>query len=579
MKKTFISFTLCVLFAQSYSQVSTKLRRESTSKEEQNFIAPTSATTETALNSVGQSFPYPVIFIHGLGSSADTWADFYNYALAQGWGYGGWLKFCLNSDENNYISNITGSQSDVTDFTANVEAADFYLVNFNVDADGTGYGSKSLTKTQSNQAAITKQGLALKNAIKNVLKATGRDKVILFGHSMGGLAAREYLQNKVNWQSDGQHHIAKLITSGTPHGGSNSTAANLSSLAGGIDEKSDAVRDLRRSYFYSGKSGVYLYGGTENNSTMNDFLISTFYNVDVNCNGVSGNLITGLNQKSIFADLDYACIVGKWILDITSTGDGVVDVKDAQLKNFYPALTSETFNISSNSISRLHTRLTEYTSVNFQGLDEPDYFNLSYTVKPNTYYNGFITYQAPDAETQTDYDDYVFNVGQSQNVTITVDNINISDLGVSLFKSTNLQSAILSNRSTNRSKFTTNALYLTAGTYYLEVDGNATTDSWKYPYNFKINVPLTSPTVDVESLKISVYPNPASEIVNVKLSDAAPSVSTLILTDLLGKTVFKQAITSIETELDISAIPLGIYFVSIYRENEVVAKSRIVINR
>ena len=135
------------------------------------------------------------------------------------------------------------------------------------------------------------------------------------------------------------------------------------------------------------------------------------------------------------------------------------------------------------------------------------------------------------------------------------------------------------NRSTNRSKFTTNALYLTAGTYYLEVDGNATTDSWKYPYNFKINVPLTSPTVDVENLKISVYPNPASEIVNVKLSDAAPSVSTLILTDLLGKTVLKQAITSVETELDISAIPLGIYFVSIYRENEVVAKSRIVINR
>ena len=97
--------------------------------------------------------------------------------------------------------------------------------------------------------------------------------------------------------------------------------------------------------------------------------------------------------------------------------------------------------------------------------------------------------------------------------------------------------------------------------------------------NFKINVPLTSPTVDVESLKISVYPNPASEIVIVKLSDAASSVSTLILTDLLGKTVLKQVIISTETELDISAIPSGIYFVSIYRENEAVAKSRIVINR
>ena len=51
----------------------------------------------------------------------------------------------------------------------------------------------------SNQSAIAKQGLALRNVIIYVMQLTGRDKVILMGHSMGGLAAREYLQNPSNW--------------------------------------------------------------------------------------------------------------------------------------------------------------------------------------------------------------------------------------------------------------------------------------------------------------------------------------------------------------------------------------------
>ena len=51
------------------------------------------------------------------------------------------------------------------------------------------------------------------------MNLTNKDKVILFGHSMGGLCAREYLQNSSNWQTDGSHHVAKLITRGTPHGG------------------------------------------------------------------------------------------------------------------------------------------------------------------------------------------------------------------------------------------------------------------------------------------------------------------------------------------------------------------------
>ena len=57
--------------------------------------------------------------------------------------------------------------------------------------------------------------------------------MILIGHSMGGLCAREYIQNESLWINN-NHHVAKLITSGTPHGGSvfgQSTLGELGSIA------------------------------------------------------------------------------------------------------------------------------------------------------------------------------------------------------------------------------------------------------------------------------------------------------------------------------------------------------------
>ena len=70
-----------------------------------------------------------------------------------------------------------------------------------------------------------------------------------------------------------------------------------------IEQRSDAVRDLRTSYFYSGDPGVFLFGGLESDGTLWDFLFQDFWNVDVNCNGQEGDLIVGLNQKLLPDDL------------------------------------------------------------------------------------------------------------------------------------------------------------------------------------------------------------------------------------------------------------------------------------
>ena len=153
-------------------------------------------------------FPYPTIFIHGLNGDHDSWDDYTDLIHDGGWSSGGILSFCLNAS-----SNSTSIQDDVSQkySLSDIAPADFYIINFDDDCS-----------SESNQASIAKQGHALSIAIGDVINITGRNKVILMGHSMGGLCAREYIQNPDLWiEEDINHHVAKLITSGTPHGGSN----------------------------------------------------------------------------------------------------------------------------------------------------------------------------------------------------------------------------------------------------------------------------------------------------------------------------------------------------------------------
>jgi len=517
-----------------------------------------------------QHFPYPILFIHGLIGCADSWIDFYNSALSQGWSYGGHVRFNLNSDNNFFYSNIfSASQSDVKDFNTNLPAADFYLVNFNCGLDGTSYSTNYNTPTQSNQAAIVKQGLALKLAVKRILDATGKDKVILMGHSMGGLAARQYLQNSNLWQADGKHHIAKIVTTGTPHGGSNASFPGISGFYG-VDESSDAVRDLRRSYFYSGDPGVYLFGGAENESVMND-LLAGFYNYDVNCNGAESNIISGLNQKSMPSDLDFACIFSDYNLDPLG-GDLVVGTTEAQLKSYYNILC-ETFEINVP-----HTNMPKNTKVNVEGLDEPDYYDLSYKIEPNTTYNGFITKQAPDAEYAIDYDDFVFTTTQPGWISVHADNIASYPFGITILDHPNYN--YLFDQTYQNDPIQTQALFLQPGTYYLEFYANGSSISWQYPYSFKLGWSPNNPTATTEAdsnFELNISPNPVTQYAIIKIENSAPINGILQVRNEVGLEVYRAEIegTQIEKQINLEDFPAGVYFVSIKTENKVATRKLI----
>jgi pimeloyl-ACP methyl ester carboxylesterase len=149
------------------------------------------------------AMPYPVIFVHGIASSADTWALFRDYLINNaGWVYGGTPAY----DPASQTVAITCPGQPVS---CSGNAGNFYTLNF----------------SDNQNLSFDVQGGELAAIIAAVLEANpGITKVLLVSHSMGSLAAREYLQGLAR-QSDAataipyRDDVAKLITVGAPHQG------------------------------------------------------------------------------------------------------------------------------------------------------------------------------------------------------------------------------------------------------------------------------------------------------------------------------------------------------------------------
>ena len=153
------------------------------------------------------AIPYPIIFIHGLASSAETWAAYIDYLINNAkWTFGGIPSY--NHGTKMVDISCPTNPNPVIKCTGN--AGNFYTLNFSDNQD----------------LSLDRQGGELAAIIKAVLdKNPGTTKVLLIGHSLGGLAARAYLQGlaqapdaaaPIAYQGD----VAKFISIATPHQGS-----------------------------------------------------------------------------------------------------------------------------------------------------------------------------------------------------------------------------------------------------------------------------------------------------------------------------------------------------------------------
>ena len=85
-------------------------------------------------------------------------------------------------------------------------------VDFAADLVDQGHPCEGITMEPA-FGSITDYARGIEVAIDALIAKTGASKIALVGHSMGGLAARSYLQDF------GSKKIAKVITLGTPHQG------------------------------------------------------------------------------------------------------------------------------------------------------------------------------------------------------------------------------------------------------------------------------------------------------------------------------------------------------------------------
>jgi pimeloyl-ACP methyl ester carboxylesterase len=172
---------------------------------------------------------YPIIFIHGHGIKVeieDTWKFMIENLMISN--SGGYIFYdpnhdghidVLHSESSNQLK--TNSISPRTIFSFGYYRVDettpfgdqWANIGGCPDVYTGGYGG-SYYKDQNGQprASFAKR---LGQFIDNVLRATGKDKVNLVCHSMGGLVSRAYIR----WIPNGAKKINKILTVGTPNKG------------------------------------------------------------------------------------------------------------------------------------------------------------------------------------------------------------------------------------------------------------------------------------------------------------------------------------------------------------------------
>ena len=463
-----------------------------------------------------QQIPYPIIFVHGINSNDATWEKSVGFFRDHfGWNdpyYNdqGILHFVLNAYKD--MTRIEGPDGIIHNIDDDVLLLNFdenghkvnslypgnvFAINFknfwneNIAAPFVkihSSGKPGWRESSGNESSIVKQGYALGQMIKRVLLKTGAEKVVLVGHSMGGLAAREYLQRTdlagrhkwwVDPDSPGGHRVAKLVTIGTPHGGSNATdfAALLT-----INPNSEASRDLHYNYDDSHEAGapgeidngIYLFGGSE---TLFSFRNELYHNNDIDCDGSDTSQVVGINSKdphianpdmSLPEDVDYT-----WII---SNHGGSGGDKAVRLSRQY--LTSHGHTLLTDKIHYGETG--DYYSL-IRGLDEPDIKKLAYEIRANQSYQVFSTYQSDNQEVDVDWLKYVplasgYYILELRNAPVSRPSKLALYLGLDSMvpfmeiTAEELQSdLVLSN------------VITTVDDIYIRIETTATADSWKNP--------------------------------------------------------------------------------------------------
>jgi pimeloyl-ACP methyl ester carboxylesterase len=418
----------------------------------------------------------------------------------------------IKTDPNNYhVGDIIRINNELMLITA-IGISDLTVIRPILGTEAKEHGELSIIynlSNESNQSAIAKQGWGLKLIIDAVKEINKINKVILVGHSMGGLAIREYIRSYY------QHDVAKIVTIGSPHYGSNLSDIPLDYIQE-CDNKSDAVRDLRTTITYKSKNfpygdedalGFFLYGGNESNIPdiyENNELLN-YYSKDINANGLENDKIIGINDFDLCkfpSDVSKIWIASdrfksKQFLYLLGDNDGVVLTKSQYIYSGDTLMVHNPHNSGVISVLHLQNDIRETSNISaiIRGLDEPNDKELAYEINEESINKGFITFGT--YYNPVDIDLYKVNLSKDGLLKIRID--------ASSF--TGITAVILKDEDDNIIKSITDIskiieYHALAGIYYIQIRGIATDVPGSYLFPYILNTSFEAAPVPA----LSFYP-------------------------------------------------------------------------
>lgn len=348
--------------------------------------------------------PNPVLFVHGLNSSAQIWNPLIEHMEKMGFQRGGQID--VNLGGVYHIDNVA-----LSSVRAEV-AGDLWTINFQSEHQS------------SNKAGVYLQSKAIQLAVDRIKRVTGSSRVILVGHSMGGLAIAGYIVGDpygTGRASLYQNDVSRAVTIGSPFGGA--ALANILELLGTrmfdfeyflsevvrtqteltkasflplplaiqripsilqrgereIVVPMDAIRDL---VIPTDKhNNIFLFGGHE--TEISDF------NPDVNYNReIDKNRIEGIRHRPWPDDVDVHFIIGheKDLMYLKTNSDGIVKAEH----QYFPVRASTTKSLVAHHVSPIGPLICSQPKA-FDALVEGifgSHYKGSFSIRPDTEYLG-----------------------------------------------------------------------------------------------------------------------------------------------------------------------------------------------
>ena len=174
----------------------------------------------------------------------------------------------------------------------------------------------------------------------------------------------------------------------------------------------------------------------------------------------------------------------------------------------------------------------------------------------------------------TDIDNYKFVITTGGTATVTLTTLPF-DYDLKVLNSAGTQLAISQAGSTTSESISRT---YTAGTYYAQVYGYNGANSATVCYTLRVQLGTASRGTDPitgEVWTVNVFPNPANNVVNINLTGFTGK-SEVSMLDVNGRVVLHRTLSTVSSQLDISALPAGLYMMRIKNGANEVKMTKII---